>query len=207
LLKERGWRVVSTEHRATARGWVSADLDIGLPFRNEAFDLVMMLEVIEHVADVPRVLSEVARVLKPDGRAIISTPNRLSVTSRVNYLLSGFYKGRRVPLSYRSTVADGLNWHILGLNDLHWLAHGAGLPIEKIGRSRRKPHAYIYAPFLFIPIKLFSWMQYVRGIRDPEQRAINRELYTMMTGAPLLMDENLVMRMRKARPSSGASHP
>lgn len=197
MLKARGWRVVSTERRATARGWVSAELHDYLPFRAESFDLVIILEVIEHVADIPRVFAEIARVLKPGAPAILSTPNRLNVTSRIHYLLSGFYKGRRAPLPYRYTVDDGRNWHVMGLNDLHWIAHGEGLRLETLGRSRRKLRAYIYAPILYLPIKLFSWLLYVRGVGEPEQQRINRELYALMTSAPLLMDENLVMRFRK----------
>jgi SAM-dependent methyltransferase len=198
MLEAHGWRVVSTERRATARGWVSADLHDHLPFRAVSFDLVVMLEVIEHVSDIPRVFGEIARVLKPGAAAILSTPNRLNVTSRIHYLLSGFYKGRRAPLPYRYTVNDGRNWHVMGLNDLHWIAHGEGLRLEALGRSRRKLRAYIYAPLLYLPIKAFSWNLYVRGIGEPEQERINRELYALMTSAPLLMDENLVMRFRKA---------
>jgi SAM-dependent methyltransferase len=197
MLRGRGWRVVSTERRATARGWVSADLHDHLPFRAASFDLVVMLEVIEHVADIPRVFGEIARVLKPGASAILSTPNRLNVTSRIHYLLSGFYKGRRAPLPYRYTVDDGRNWHVMGLNDLHWIAHGEGLHLETLGRSRRKLRAWIYAPIFYLPIKLFSWQLYVRGVSDPEQVRINRRLYALMTSAPLLMDENLVMLFRR----------
>ncbi|MGH7907637.1 MAG: class I SAM-dependent methyltransferase [Candidatus Binataceae bacterium] len=197
MLAARGWRVFATERPAHAPGWVSADLDHFLPFRSAAFDLVMMLEVIEHVADVPRIFSEIERVLKPGACAILSTPNRLNVTSRVHYLLSGFYKGRRAPLPYRYTVADGRNWHVLGLNDLHWIAYGAGLRLEALGHSRRKPRAYFYSALLCAPIRIFSWILYGRGAKDAEQRRINRDLYRLMTSASLLMDENLVMRFRK----------
>jgi SAM-dependent methyltransferase len=47
-----------------------------LPFRERVFDVVIMTEVIEHITDHHSVLSEVARVLRPKGKFIISTPNR-----------------------------------------------------------------------------------------------------------------------------------
>ena len=53
LLAERGWRVVSTEYRTRKPGWVAVNLNHDLPFRPASFDLVMMLEVIEHLADIP----------------------------------------------------------------------------------------------------------------------------------------------------------
>lgn len=45
-----------------------------LPFRSEGFDGVVCLEVLEHVPDPAQVVCEIARVLKPGGRAWISMP-------------------------------------------------------------------------------------------------------------------------------------
>lgn len=45
----------------------------GLP--DEAFDLVVSVEVLEHVEEDERFVSEVARVLKPGGKFIMTTPN------------------------------------------------------------------------------------------------------------------------------------
>jgi SAM-dependent methyltransferase len=203
LLAERGWRVISTELHPGQAGWVAVDLIDDLPMRSESFDLVVMLEVIEHLADVPHVFSEIARVMKPGALAVISTPNRLNVTSRIHYLLSAFYEGRRAPLPYRYTVADGRNWRVLGLNDLHWIAYGAGLRMESLGRSRRKLRAMIYAPLLYLPITTFSWLLYAGSAHDTEQRHINRELFRFMISPALLMDENLIMRFRKASAMPG----
>ncbi len=197
LLAERGWRVISTEYRTRKPGWVAVNLDHDLPFRPARFELVMMLEVIEHLADIPHALGEIARVMLPGAVAIVTTPNRLNVSSRIHYLLSGYYKGRRAPLAYRYRVTDGRNWHVMGLNDLHWIAWGAGLRMEALGRSRRKLRSRILAPILWPLIAGFSWMLYGRGAKEPAQRAINRELLGFMTSASLLMDENIIMRFRK----------
>jgi SAM-dependent methyltransferase len=202
-LVARGWRVVSTEYKTRKPGWVVANLDDDLPFRDDSFDLVILLEVIEHLADIPHALREIARVLRSDGVAIVTTPNRLNVSSRIHYLLSGYYKGRRAPLPYRYKVEDGRNWHVMGLNDLHWIAWGEGLRMDAVGRSRRKPRARILAPILYPFIAGFSWLLYVRGVKDPAQRQINRDLFRFMTSASLLMDENIVMRFRKAPVHNG----
>ncbi len=47
-----------------------------LPFKGESFDVVVSLEVIEHIEDQRGYLREIRRVLKEGGLAIISTPNR-----------------------------------------------------------------------------------------------------------------------------------
>jgi ubiquinone/menaquinone biosynthesis C-methylase UbiE len=50
-------------------------IDGPLPFSDNAFDVVWASEVIEHVADTARWLSEVRRVLAPRGRLLITTPS------------------------------------------------------------------------------------------------------------------------------------
>lgn len=46
-----------------------------LPFEDESFDCVISFQVIEHIKDDAKFISEVHRVLKKGGRVIISTPN------------------------------------------------------------------------------------------------------------------------------------
>lgn len=48
-----------------------------LPFADGEFDLVLSHEVLEHVLDDRRSAAEIARVLRPGGRAVIFAPNRL----------------------------------------------------------------------------------------------------------------------------------
>src|SRR5713226_1660522 len=196
LLAERGWRVTSTEYHTRNPGWVAVNLNHDLPFQSGRFDLVMMLEVIEHLADIPHALGEIARVMRPGAVAIVTTPNRLNVSSRIHYLLSGYYKGRRAPLPYRYRVEDGRNWHVMGLNDLHWMAYGCGLRLEALGRSRRKFRARFYATLFFVPVWFFSWVLYGR-VRANAEPQLHQELFRFMTSASLLMDENLLMRFRK----------
>ena len=47
-----------------------------LPFDDAAFDLVYCCDVLEHVADVERVIAEIARVLRPGGVFLYDTVNR-----------------------------------------------------------------------------------------------------------------------------------
>lgn len=47
-----------------------------LPFDDDSFDAVVCFEVIEHLAEWPRLLTESKRVLAPGGVLIVSTPNK-----------------------------------------------------------------------------------------------------------------------------------
>jgi ubiquinone/menaquinone biosynthesis C-methylase UbiE len=47
-----------------------------LPFRDESFDCVIISEVLEHLGEDERALSEISRVLKPGGILAASVPRR-----------------------------------------------------------------------------------------------------------------------------------
>src|SRR3954451_11072902 len=57
---------------------VEADVDEGLPFDDGAFDIVTANQVIEHVRRTDVLLSEIRRVLAPDGIAVLGTNNLAS---------------------------------------------------------------------------------------------------------------------------------
>jgi SAM-dependent methyltransferase len=80
-----GWRVVGVDIDEDAlslssAGGASAIFCLGdamcLPFPSGAFDLVLCVQVYEHVPDWRRLLREVHRVLKPGGVCFFSGPNR-----------------------------------------------------------------------------------------------------------------------------------
>jgi SAM-dependent methyltransferase len=50
---------------------------LNIPAADGSFDLVVAFEIIEHVSDWRRFLEQARRVLAPDGRFVVSTPNRL----------------------------------------------------------------------------------------------------------------------------------
>lgn len=52
------------------------DLSGEAPYPDSFFDTVAAVEVIEHVPDERRTLSELSRLLKPGGRLLITTPHR-----------------------------------------------------------------------------------------------------------------------------------
>ena len=52
---------------------VKADI-CGLPYQNEMFDIVICSHVLEHITDDKKAISEICRVLKPNGTAYIMIP-------------------------------------------------------------------------------------------------------------------------------------
>jgi 2-polyprenyl-3-methyl-5-hydroxy-6-metoxy-1,4-benzoquinol methylase len=56
----------------------SADVSHELPVEDGQYDCVVCLELLEHLVAPVQLLGEIRRVLKPDGRAVLSVPNPYS---------------------------------------------------------------------------------------------------------------------------------
>ena len=74
-----------------------------LPFRDQTFDLIICKHVLEHLERPPAAFGELARILRPQGRLIILTPNRLHYVPLLASLLPHPFqrlvaRGRGVPL-------------------------------------------------------------------------------------------------------------
>jgi SAM-dependent methyltransferase len=52
-----------------------------LPFRDEAFRMVLLVAVIEHTREPWRMLAEARRVLKPGGAVVIVVPNDITMSA------------------------------------------------------------------------------------------------------------------------------
>lgn len=59
--------------KCRSRRMVGSVMD--LPFADGSFDVVVCTEVIEHTVDPRRAVMEVARVLRPGGTLVLTTPN------------------------------------------------------------------------------------------------------------------------------------
>jgi SAM-dependent methyltransferase len=100
-----------------------------LPFPEHSFDLVWSSEVIEHVADTARWLSEVRRVLAPRGRLLLTTPNH----SRLALALGGIER-------YSDPLGDHL--HLYSRGSLRRLLDEFGfaqVTVRSAGRAPLRP--------------------------------------------------------------------
>lgn len=62
------------------------DLNKVIDFSDNTFDIIFAGEIIEHIYDTDLFIQEVKRILKPNGRFIITTPNVVSFGRRIMYL-------------------------------------------------------------------------------------------------------------------------
>lgn len=76
--------VTAARARENARGrlrLVQADIR-ELPFSDDSFDLLYTIGTIEHIDEYQRAVDEVARVLRPGGRAVVGVPHKWDVFLR-----------------------------------------------------------------------------------------------------------------------------
>lgn len=65
------------------------DLNKGLPFKNDEFDCIFLGEIIEHLENPRMVLGECCRILKLNGKLILTTPNSIGLPYVLGYLGGG----------------------------------------------------------------------------------------------------------------------
>jgi SAM-dependent methyltransferase len=109
-----------------------------LPYPHDSFDVILSHEVLEHVQDDRAALVEMARVLRPGGRAIIFCPNRWYPFETHGHYWRGVYHFGNTPLiNYLPDVLrDRLAPHVRA-----YTRHGLtrlldGLPLRVVHHSR-----------------------------------------------------------------------
>lgn len=105
---------------------------LDLPFDGGSFDRIIAAEVLEHIPDDERAISELVRVLAPGGRIAVTVPARLP--ERINWLLDSDYHdtpGGHVRIYRQAELEDRLR--------------AAGLDV----RGSRRAHA-LHSPYWWI---------------------------------------------------------
>ncbi len=74
-LENKGYQVTSIDREKIYPACQIVDIEHGLPFADNSFDLIWCSEVIEHLFTPAKTISEFNRVLKADGQMILTTPN------------------------------------------------------------------------------------------------------------------------------------
>jgi SAM-dependent methyltransferase len=90
-MRATGWEVVGIEPNveAAAHGRNTYELDIitgtleESRFADNTFDVVTLWDVLEHMSDPKSTLREIARILRPAGLLVVSTPNPTCIEARL----------------------------------------------------------------------------------------------------------------------------
>ncbi|GHF81341.1 SAM-dependent methyltransferase [Amycolatopsis bartoniae] len=94
-----------------------------LPLRDSTVDVVANFQVIEHLWDQAGFLAECRRVLRPGGKLLVTTPNRLTFTPDSDTPLNPYHTRELAP-SELDTLLCEAGFEVEALHGLH---HGAAV--------------------------------------------------------------------------------
>lgn len=185
------------------------DMTRPLPYGDGYFDGALFSEGIEHVDAQIAVLAELARVLRPGGVLIVTTPNLLHLEGRLGILLTGHaYRNRSIVVEtagywgkrpvQTSSTADTYFGHVFLINAFQlrfYLTH-VGLEVLALDTTRYSLASVLLAPLLYP----FIWLSTRRILANPRSRIspeLQRSLRREILSAPVLFGRKLVVLARK----------
>ncbi len=112
-----------------------------------SFDVVLSSDVIEHLEAPAQLLREIARVLRPDGLAVISFPNSWNLLERLRFLLRASFR------RFKSERVSGAWGHISFFTPevLQSLCDRAKLDLRQLCGGAPKGHMAAAGYYLRVP--------------------------------------------------------
>ncbi len=119
-----------------------------IPLPDNAVDVVVSFETIEHIKDYAKFIQEVKRVLKPDGLAVISTPNDLEFAEGNHFHLHEFEYDELVGLLKKDFAnVDSYfqaTWKYVAVGSEKQLGTEAEIDLPTINLAPVNPAEYLY---------------------------------------------------------------
>lgn len=147
-----------------------ADIVDKIPVADNYADMLICQEGIEHFSDQLKVFKEFNRVLKTNGKLLITTPSYSNLASKFSYLLFESETNKQMPpneiddiwMSDKAITSEIYHGHIflIGLQKLRILAKLSGFKIKEIKYIRLSKGSLILFPFYYPLILISSYLRY-----------------------------------------------
>ena len=154
---------------------------------DKQYDIGIIVELIEHIENPFHLIREFSEILKPGSMLIVTSPNILSLASRLRFFLTGCYDYFRRPYNeYWLNMG-----HVNPINPLQlmYVLRKNGFEDINVTTNKGTLNSILLLPFAIL-IYLFSFMHYIlRENREggKEQKNRNRKtLRTLMSPGMLL---------------------
>ena len=142
------------------------DLNGVLPFKDNSFDCAVCAEGIEHLENPHHLIREFSRVLRNEGSLVVTTPNVMTIKSRVRFLFYSYLDFFRyigpVPPSERHHAEEYDHQHInpIFYPELKFILEGNGFSVLRVDTNRKVVRWRMIHPFLKWFVKLKTSRKY-----------------------------------------------
>ena len=174
------------------------DLSKALPYETAEFDYVTCVEGIEHIENPQQAVREFARVLRPGGHLILSTPNILNIEERLKWLFYG-YTSHFKPLSrdhldalrrdYGQMEEVALHVNPVSYSELRYTLEKYGFEIVRTLKDKPKKNLWVYWPVVAL-VRLL-------GRLTPERKRRERWTKELQSNEVLLGGNTLILHAIK----------
>ncbi|MDO9256482.1 MAG: class I SAM-dependent methyltransferase [Bacteroidales bacterium] len=156
-----------------------ADIMGKIPVADNYADWVVCQEGIEHFSDQLKAFKEFSRILKIEGKLLITTPSYSNLSAKLSYLLFESETFKQMPpneiddiwMSDKAITEELYHGHIflLGVQKLRILAKLAGFRIKEIRYIRISKSSLFLFPFFYPFIFISSYVRYFRNLRKHKE--------------------------------------
>lgn len=156
-----------------------ADIVDKIPTMDNYADMLICQEGIEHFSDQLKTFKEFNRVLKTNGKLLITTPSYSNLASKLSYLLFESENTKLMPpneiddiwMSDKTLTNEIYHGHIflIGLQKLRILAKLSGFKIKEIRYLRISKGSLFLFPFFYPLIFISSYLRYFKNIKKHKE--------------------------------------
>ncbi len=167
------------------------------PFDDARFDFVTSIEGVEHIENHFAFFKEVARILKPGGHLLLTTPNVNTLASRWKFFTSGFHLAAAHPIPTDSPNMYFEHINPIALPNLYFIARRAGLEITKVLTWKFKRASLFWYFALYPLIRLATAHACLPKNLRPELHKENETLYKFLMSRANLCGSHTILIARK----------
>lgn len=161
---------------------------------DKKYDIIISIELIEHIENPFHFIREIAKNISDNGMVLLTSPNILSLRSRLRYLLTGCTDYFRRPYNeYWLNMG-----HVNPINPLQliYTLRKNGFSVKKVTSNNASFESLLLIPIIPF-IWLFSSVHYLWREKGKEQKKRNKELMGLALSPKMLLGKTAIYKAVK----------
>lgn len=160
------------------------------------YDLIISVELIEHIENPFHFVRQLAKSLTHDGQVLLTSPNILSLLSRMRFFFAGCTDYFRRPYNeYWLNMG-----HVNPINpvQLVYILRKNGFEIDNIYTASSKIESFLLIPFIPL-IAIYSFIHYILREKGKVQKKRNSQLLKFLLSPALLFGKTAIYHAVRIR--------